>query len=315
MKESDETVPAGHTRFLLLAVLLAGILGSTTTAHAYYHPTLGRFVQRDREEYADGMNLYQYVGSRPTVASDPDGRILIVLSGLGQHYNSGRSLGKSVALAIAHRVWRYDTSREKFVTVRMALAGMGGQQEENNLRKVWREFVARKKKNPCSLEQFVAIGHSDGATAMFRLVNKGTFTEEDWAPAYLGFVDLVRLDYGIGTVNTEGSADPRSHVRLKQKPQKTFVQNFWQEHGAGPEWLGFWPGWKGRVIDNANSNINVGALTRMLRGEKLNHFSLWKYWRLHKYLAKHAAKYYEKAVVAEMVAGKTAWARKEGETW
>ena len=76
MKESHETVAAGHRRFLLLVVLLAGILGATGDVHAYYHPTLGRFVQRDREEYGDGMNLYEYVGSSPIIATDPSGTYL-----------------------------------------------------------------------------------------------------------------------------------------------------------------------------------------------------------------------------------------------
>ena len=39
--------------------LIAGILGITTNAEAYLHPETGRFVQRDREEYIEGMNLYE----------------------------------------------------------------------------------------------------------------------------------------------------------------------------------------------------------------------------------------------------------------
>jgi len=39
----------------------------------YYHPTLGRWTSRDREGYVDGMNLYEYVGSRPTLFTDPVG--------------------------------------------------------------------------------------------------------------------------------------------------------------------------------------------------------------------------------------------------
>jgi len=40
-----------------------------------YHPALGRWVQRDPIGYADGMNLYQYVRSRPTAAVDPSGTL------------------------------------------------------------------------------------------------------------------------------------------------------------------------------------------------------------------------------------------------
>jgi RHS repeat-associated protein len=38
-----------------------------------YNPTLGRFLQRDPLDYIDSMNLYEYVASRPTVATDPFG--------------------------------------------------------------------------------------------------------------------------------------------------------------------------------------------------------------------------------------------------
>ncbi|MFP4434810.1 MAG: RHS repeat-associated core domain-containing protein [Phycisphaerae bacterium] len=39
----------------------------------YHHPTLGRWINRDPKGYVDGMNLYQYVASRPTAATDPMG--------------------------------------------------------------------------------------------------------------------------------------------------------------------------------------------------------------------------------------------------
>ena len=41
--------------------------------HRHYHPTLGRWVQRDPIGYHDGMGLYQYVASVPTTKSDPLG--------------------------------------------------------------------------------------------------------------------------------------------------------------------------------------------------------------------------------------------------
>jgi len=39
-----------------------------------YHPTLGRWLQRDPIGYADGMSLYEYVACRPTCSVDPHGR-------------------------------------------------------------------------------------------------------------------------------------------------------------------------------------------------------------------------------------------------
>jgi RHS repeat-associated protein len=43
-----------------------------------YDSGKGRFLQRDPRQYIDGMNLYQYVGGRPTFGLDPDGLILRV---------------------------------------------------------------------------------------------------------------------------------------------------------------------------------------------------------------------------------------------
>jgi RHS repeat-associated protein len=39
----------------------------------YYDPNKGRFLSRDPIEYADGMNLFQYVGDNPTGILDPSG--------------------------------------------------------------------------------------------------------------------------------------------------------------------------------------------------------------------------------------------------
>jgi len=49
--------------------------GLYVTLHRTYHPTLGRWLQRDRIGYADGMGLYQYARSRPACATDPSGLI------------------------------------------------------------------------------------------------------------------------------------------------------------------------------------------------------------------------------------------------
>jgi hypothetical protein len=86
------------TRLITLLVGLATIVLISADASAYYHPTMGRFMQRDpgpgasmrlgtagpavvggfvprdpANQYADGMSLYQYVASNPVSLKDPFG--------------------------------------------------------------------------------------------------------------------------------------------------------------------------------------------------------------------------------------------------
>ena len=59
----------------LFAVFCAGIaiLAFSQSAFAYYHPTAGRWLQRDPAEYVDGVNQYEYVRSAPSLTVDPSG--------------------------------------------------------------------------------------------------------------------------------------------------------------------------------------------------------------------------------------------------
>lgn len=49
------------------------VLCAAPAALGMYHPTLGRWVQRDPIGYVDGMGLYEYVRTSPVTARDPDG--------------------------------------------------------------------------------------------------------------------------------------------------------------------------------------------------------------------------------------------------
>jgi len=79
-----------RTFVIVTAALLLTAIASP--AQAMYHPGMGRFMQRDpgpggmfgsmpsrigrasiADQYADGMNLYQYVGSNPVNRVDPLG--------------------------------------------------------------------------------------------------------------------------------------------------------------------------------------------------------------------------------------------------
>jgi RHS repeat-associated protein len=53
----------------------------------YYSPGLGRFLQRDPIAYVDGMNLYEYVESRPVTDVDPSGLSVVTPSWFPGHFD------------------------------------------------------------------------------------------------------------------------------------------------------------------------------------------------------------------------------------
>jgi len=69
---------AGYPGSMVVSVLFAGLPIDLNGAfyyvrHRAYHPALGRWFQRDPAGYIDGLNLYEYVRSRPVGATDPRG--------------------------------------------------------------------------------------------------------------------------------------------------------------------------------------------------------------------------------------------------
>ena len=77
-----------------------------------YHAQLGRFLQRDPLGYGDGMNLYEFVGGRPTGAVDPMGLWLDDI-----HWTLTYRLANKAGIAcprdIADAAWRPDTDRRE----------------------------------------------------------------------------------------------------------------------------------------------------------------------------------------------------------
>ncbi|MBL7221761.1 MAG: hypothetical protein ISS69_16755 [Phycisphaerae bacterium] len=80
------------TRPIVILLALSAIAALPADASAYYHPTVGRFINRDpgsgrpavtahfpprdptgTNQYADGMNLYEYVRGNPVNLRDPRG--------------------------------------------------------------------------------------------------------------------------------------------------------------------------------------------------------------------------------------------------
>jgi RHS repeat-associated protein len=70
----------------------------------HYHPTLGRWVQRDPIGYADGMGLYEYVGGNPANSIDPYG--LQEGSTVAETNNRPAATAPSAALEQERRVIR-----------------------------------------------------------------------------------------------------------------------------------------------------------------------------------------------------------------
>jgi len=62
-----------NSRLLPVLAAFAAVAVLAADASAMYHPTLGRFLQRDPIGYADGMGLYEYVGEHPVSGTDPIG--------------------------------------------------------------------------------------------------------------------------------------------------------------------------------------------------------------------------------------------------
>jgi len=90
------TWTAGTTDFMLghQGLMLDGETGMYYNRARYYHPTLGRFIQRDPLGYVDGGSLYQYVRSGPVNRVDPEGLAYLVVSG------PGNSLGGHAAIMV-----------------------------------------------------------------------------------------------------------------------------------------------------------------------------------------------------------------------
>jgi uncharacterized protein RhaS with RHS repeats len=61
--------------FAAIAILAGG-------AQATYHPTTGRFLERDPDGYVDGQNQYEYVRSNPETKTDPSGTQSVPATGV-----------------------------------------------------------------------------------------------------------------------------------------------------------------------------------------------------------------------------------------
>lgn len=88
-------IPGGNypTRFQYTGQAWLPELGMAYYKARIYSPTLGRFMQPDPIGYADGLNLYGYVGADPINGTDPTGLLEddIVVTGRSRHNDFGFS--------------------------------------------------------------------------------------------------------------------------------------------------------------------------------------------------------------------------------
>ena len=85
LQDGDEQHPAGTISACANELLFTGHRldpesGLYITLHRHYHPTLGRWMQRDPKGYIDGLSLYAYLKSAPENATDPEGTQVFIVT-------------------------------------------------------------------------------------------------------------------------------------------------------------------------------------------------------------------------------------------
>ena len=78
--DGDWQLVSGNASAFANEILYAGYRldaesGMFQVRNRNYHPTLGRWIERDPAGYVDGMSLYQYCRSNPAAMTDPQGTI------------------------------------------------------------------------------------------------------------------------------------------------------------------------------------------------------------------------------------------------
>ncbi len=203
--------------------------------HRPYLPPLGRWASRDPLNqdvagggYHDGMGLYTYVRSIPIGATDPTGNVLVVMAGWAQSFEYMQTLADAVGDSILSRLSPYDAPADLVLGQRFISEGplidnghydkppAGSSEKEyisysrsrmsydDAVRYHYEQYVQRKRDDPCSLEQFVAIGHSSGASAIANNLAAGHLTDPDFPPAFLGLIDPVLGEHDLRSVTHDG---------------------------------------------------------------------------------------------------------------
>ena len=80
------TQPYGLCEFAFQGLMHEEEVGIIYNRARYVHPLFGIFMSHDPQGYVDGMNLYEYLGSGPIGALDPQGLDYVTVSGGYAHW-------------------------------------------------------------------------------------------------------------------------------------------------------------------------------------------------------------------------------------
>ena len=140
---------------------------------------------------------------------DPSGRIVVVMSGWNRPKADMVKIRERIISKLRPRLNKYD--RRIVGNGMIGWVAVGGRRLEDDgvydqqpaktqsyddfVRMHFDAFVARKKADPCRLEQFIAVGHSSGASAILNQIIAHNFGGP-YPPAFLGMIDPVLAKHG-----------------------------------------------------------------------------------------------------------------------
>ena len=302
-------------RMHLNAVLIGLAAIVTADASAMYNPRMGVFMQRDpgpgagrpmrigtggpavggsfagrdrAAQYADGMDLYQYGRSNPITGVDPTGTIVIVMSGCRRPQSDMTKIRDRIISKLKTRLSKYDRGAPT-IGWRAAWDGpledddrydqeAGSGSYDDFVRRQFDAFVARKRRDPCRLEQFVAVGHSSGASAILNQI-KAHNLNKHYPPAFLGMIDPVLHKHGRD-ITMENGGYTHEVVYYQREDLLLFL--------------------RGAPVPGADENTQL---------RNTNHFDIVKDERVVEGIAEKAAQSYEMRVQMELQwgPGKAPW--------
>ncbi|OGQ06140.1 MAG: hypothetical protein A3F82_04675 [Deltaproteobacteria bacterium RIFCSPLOWO2_12_FULL_44_12] len=190
----------------------------------YYHPTLGRFLQRDPLGYVDGYNLYSYVNNNPLNWVDP--------MGFGKEKEFwGRTYDKIqdyIQGNIEEANQRFE--REKELTQKW-LTGQTTQADRDELNQIQFDRAYEMATGMMGGVKFVGKTIEAGAGALGKIIPKGSFgkikregfLQKDW-PSVGKLKDLKKVDLS----NPDDIIQTIYNKELQQNP---FFKKYFQSGG------------------------------------------------------------------------------------